>query len=301
MRIGLTGAGNTPDAIIRQATQAEADGFSAVWYPGSTFGDALVAIVLAGRATQSIELGTAVLPTYLAHPVLMANRAAAVAAAIGAPGRFTLGVGPSHEPVVEGMLGLSYATPGRHTEEYVEVLTTLLRGEAASFAGHEWNVHSGAPTVQGDIEVPVLVAALAPRLLRVAAERAAGTILWMANARSIADHVAPTIRRHAESPRIVAGLPVAVTDDVDVAREVAAKAFAIYGQLPNYQRILAHGGISSPAEAAIVGDEASVTSQLEALVEAGATDIWAAPFPVGPDKNESRERTNTLLKSLATT
>jgi F420-dependent oxidoreductase-like protein len=299
MRIGLTGAGNSPDAIIRQATQAEADGFTALWYPGATFGDALVAIVLAGGATQSIELGTAVLPTYLAHPVLMANRAAAVAAAIGAPGRFTLGVGPSHEPVVEGMLGLSYATPGRHTEEYVEVLATLLRGEAASFSGDEFTVHSGAPTVQGDIDVPVLVAALAPRLLRVAAERTAGTILWMANARSIAEHVAPTIKRFAEAPRIVAGLPVAVTDDVDAAREVAANAFAIYGQLPNYQRILAHGGISSPAEAAIVGDEASVTSQIEAVFDAGATDLWAAPFPVGPDKNESRERTNTLLKSLA--
>ena len=298
MRIGLTGAGNTPDAIIRQAEQAEADGFAALWYPGATFGDALVAVVLAGRATRSIELGTAVLPTYLAHPVLMANRAAAVAAAIGAPGRFTLGVGPSHEPVVEGMLGLSYDTPGRHTEEYVDVLTTLLRGEAVSFKGEEYNVHSGAPTVQGDIDVPVLVAALAPRLLRVAAERAAGTILWMANAKSIADHVAPTITRFAESPRIVAGLPVAVTDDVDAAREVAAASFAIYGQLPNYQRILAHGGVSSPADAAIVGDEASVTTQLEALIDAGATDIWAAPFPVGPDKNESRERTNTLLKSL---
>ena len=58
-----------------------------------------------------------------------------------------------------------------------------------------------------------------------------------------------------------------------------------------YLQCLAHASY-------IVGDEASVTSQLEALIDAGATDIWAAPFPVGPDKNESRERTNTLLKSL---
>jgi F420-dependent oxidoreductase-like protein len=304
MRIGLTGAGNTPDDIIQQATQAEADGFAAIWYPGAVFGDALQAIALAGRETRSIELGTAVLPTYLAHPVLMANRAAAVAAVIGAPGRFTLGVGPSHQPVVEGMLGLSYATPGRHTEEYVEVLTTLLRRERVSFDGAELHVHTGPPTVQGEIDVPVLVAALAPRLLRVAAERAAGTILWMANAAAIAGHVAPTIRKAAEAagapaPRIVAGLPVAVTDDVDAAREVAAKVFAVYGTLPNYQRILAHGGVSGPAEASLIGDEAAVTAQIEALFEAGATDLWAAPFPVGPDRAGSRRRTHELLRSLA--
>ena len=299
MRIGLTGAGNSADAIITQAQQAEADGFSAIWYPGAIFGDALQAVALAGRATSSIELGTSVLPTYLAHPVLMASRAAATAAAIGQPGRFTLGIGPSHEPVVEGMLGLSYATPGRHTEEYVEVLAALLAGRDVAHDGAEFHVHSGPPTVQGEIAIPVLVAALAPRLLRVAGQHTAGTILWMANARSIAGHVAPTIRRFAEQPRIVAGLPVAVTDDTQSAREVAGKAFAIYGQLPNYQRILAHGGVTGPAEAAIVGDEDVVTAEIEALFEAGATDVWAAPFPVGPDRAGSLERTRTLLKTLA--
>lgn len=299
MRIGLTGAGNSADAIITQAQQAEADGFSAIWYPGAVFGDALQAVALAGRATTTIELGTSVLPTYLAHPVLMASRAAATAAAIGQPGRFTLGIGPSHEPVVEGMLGLSYATPGRHTEEYVEIVAALLAGRDVAHEGAEFHVHAGAPTVHRDIEIPVLVAALAPRLLRVAGQHTAGTILWMANARSIAGHVAPTIRRFADQPRIVAGLPVAVHDDVAAAREAAAEMFAVYGQLPNYQRILAHGGVAGPAEAAIVGDEAAVTAEIEALFEAGATDVWAAPFPVGSARGESLARTRALLKTLA--
>jgi alkanesulfonate monooxygenase SsuD/methylene tetrahydromethanopterin reductase-like flavin-dependent oxidoreductase (luciferase family) len=126
----------------------------------------------------------------------------------------------------------------------------------------------------------------------------------MANAKAVESHVVPLINKAAAdagrpSPRVVAGLPVAVHDDVAEARSTAAEQFALYGQLPNYQRILERGDVSSPADAAIVGDEASVTAQIEALFEAGATDLWAAPFPVGEDKSASRARTRELLKALA--
>ena len=108
MRIGLIGAGATADRIVGQAKRAEADGFTSMWYPSATGGgDPLAALALAGRATSSIELGTAVLVTYTCHPVLQANRANATASAIGTPGRFTLGVGPSHRVVIEDRLGLS--------------------------------------------------------------------------------------------------------------------------------------------------------------------------------------------------
>ena len=126
----------------------------------------------------------------------------------------------------------------------------------------------------------------------------------MANAQAIETHIAPLIRKAAAeagrpAPRISAGLPVAVHDDVAEARAAAAEQFATYGLLPNYQRILAHGGLSGPAEAVIVGDEASVTAQVVALFEAGATDLWAAPFPAGDDPAASRARTRALLASLA--
>src|SRR5262249_27574983 len=151
-----------------------------------------------------------------------------------------------------------------------EVLAPLLRGEAVSFAGEDFRVNAGAPALPEGQAIPLLLAALGPRLLRVAGTYAQGTITWMANAAAVESHVAPRLRAAAEAagqpaPRIVAGLPIAVHDDVDEAREVAAKQFAIYGSLPNYQRILAHGGVSAPAEAAIVGDEGAVGAQLEAL------------------------------------
>jgi F420-dependent oxidoreductase-like protein len=303
MRIGLTGGSSTVDGIVRQAERAEADGFTTLWCPSAVLGDPLAPIAAAGRATSTIEFGTAVLQTYACHPVLQANRAASTVATIGTPGRFTLGVGPSHEPLVEGVLGSSYEHPGRHTEEYIQVLAALLRGETVQYEGDDFRVHAPPPPLVDGAEIPVLVSALGPRLLRVAGQFAAGTITWMANAVAIRDHVAPRIRRAARDagrpdPRIVVGLPIAVHDDVEQARSVASEQFTIYGQLPNYQRILERGGVAGPAEAAIVGDEAAVTVELERLVQAGATDLWAAPFPVGDDPSASRARTRALLAEL---
>jgi F420-dependent oxidoreductase-like protein len=305
MRIGLTGGGTTADRIVSQAGRAEADGFTSMWYPSAAAGgDPLATMALAGRATSAIELGTAVLVSFACHPLLQANRANATASAIGAPGRLTLGVGPSHQMVIESRFGLSYDTPGEHTEEYVQILAGLLRGEQVTFAGRQFRVEAGPLPLLEGAEIPVLVGALGSRLLRVAGTYTAGTILWMANATAIETHVAPTIRKAAAdagrpAPRIVAGLPVAVHDDVAEARSAAVRQYQRYGELPNYQRILAHGGIASPAEAVIVGDEDSVAAQVRALFEAGATDVWAAPFPVGDDASASRARTRALLSGLA--
>jgi F420-dependent oxidoreductase-like protein len=302
MRIGLTGGGSTADRIVQQAIDAEADGFTSLWYASAVFGDPLVAMALAGRATSSIELGTSVLQTYTCHPVLQANRGASTAATMGRPG-FTLGVGPSHQPVIEGAYGLSYDEVGAHTEEYVTVLGALLRGEGVSHRGAHFHVE--IPVVSSLSQpVSLMLSALAPRLLRVAGEQTDGTILWMGNAQSIEKHVAPKINEAAAAagrpaPRIVAGLPFAVHDDVAEARAAAASAFAGYGVLPNYRRLLDIGGAPGPGDAAIVGDEAAVTAQVEALFGAGATDVWAAPFPVGEDRSASRARTRALLKELA--
>src|SRR5690606_37394855 len=114
----------------------------------------------------------------------------------------------------------------------------------------------------------------------------------------------PRISRAAEAagrsaPRIVAGLPLAVHDDEAEAREAAARQLGHYSRLPNYARLLRAGGLDSAAEAAVVGNEASVRAQVEALFEAGATDVWAAPFPVGEDRAASRDRTRALLVELA--
>lgn len=300
MRIGLTGGGATTDAVVQQAVQAESDGFTSLWYASLVCGDPLVAMSFAGRATTRIELGTAVLQTYPCHPLLQANRVGSVCDAMGRPG-FTLGVGPSHERLVRDTLGISYDHPGRNTEEYVRILAALLRGEAVDVDGHDWSVHTGGVPIGPERPVQVLLAALGPRLLRVAGEYADGVVLWMATAQAIESHIVPVLRASAEgrpAPRIVAGLPVAVHDDLDEAREAIASRSTMYATMPNYRRILDIGGADSPAEAAIIGDEASVARQLQSLVDAGATDIHASIVGVGSDRRSSVARTTALLRDL---
>jgi F420-dependent oxidoreductase-like protein len=303
MRIGISGGGATVDRLIDQAVEAEADGFTSLWYAGSAGIDPFVVLPLVGRATSGIELGTSIVQTYPRHPVLMAQQATAVARAVGDGGRFTLGVGVSHRPVIEGTYGLDYDHNARHLREYLTVLRALFHDGRVSFTGEDYTA-SAEIRDRAEPPVPVLVAALAARSLRSAGELAEGTITWMANARAVEDLIAPTLRDAAAgagrpAPRIVCGLPVAVTDDVDAARETAARQFAVYGMLPNYQRVLAAGGISSPAEAALVGDEDAVGSAIAVLFAAGVTDLWTAPFPVGDDRRASRARTRALLKDLA--
>ncbi|MCU1453273.1 MAG: luciferase family protein [Acidimicrobiales bacterium] len=302
MRIGLTGGGTTVDRVVRQAKEAEADGFTSLWYASVVTGDPLVAMAIAGRETSRIELGTAVLQTYPCHPLLQANRAASVVDAMGRAG-FTLGIGPSHEPLIRGVFGYSYDFPGRSTEEYVQILTGVMSGAPVDVDGEDWVAHTGGRGVTPAHPVPVLVSALGPRLLRVAGAVADGTVLWMASAKAIESHVAPKIRAAAAeagraAPRIVAGMPVAVHDDEAEARSAAVTYSSAYARMANYQRILAIGGSASPADAAIVGDEASVRAQLQSLLDAGATDLWAAAFPVGEDRKASLRRTNDLLREL---
>jgi F420-dependent oxidoreductase-like protein len=304
VRIGLTGGGSSVDKVVAQAERAEADGFSSLWYASVVTGDPLVAMAIAGRRTKTIELGTAVLQTYPCHPLLQANRAASVVDAMGRPG-LTLGIGPSHAPLVEGVFGYSYDHPGRSTDEYVQILTALLAGETVDLDGADWTAHTGGRAMPPAHPVPVLVSALGPRLLRVAGGVADGTVLWMAPAKAIETHVVPAITAAAidagrPAPRIVAGLPVAVHDDETEARSAAVTYSAMYAGMANYQRILEIGGATSPADAAIVGGEATVRTQLQALLDAGATDVWAAPYPVGDDPKASLRRTRELLMDLAT-
>lgn len=301
MKIGLS-AGGTFDRMVEQVQEAEADGFDTMWFAGGIGMDPLTVIAAAGRASERIELGTSIVPTYPRHPTAMAQQAVAVQSAIGSEGRFTLGIGVSHKPAVEDMLGISYDRPGKNMREYLSVLRPLLHEGKVAFDGEFYKARSqmGAPAAT---PTPVLVAALAPVMLRAAGSLAEGTITWMANARAVESHISPILRSAASDagrpePRIVVGLPVAVCDDAAEGRADAAEQFAGYGMLPNYQRVLAHGGCEGPADAAVVGDEASVRSQLQGLLDAGGTDVWAAIFPVGGDRKASRARTRALLQEL---
>ena len=301
MRLGVFfGGTNDIHGQIQAVVEAEQDGFDGIWL-GQIFGpDVLTVIAMAGEKTSRIELGTSVVPTYPRHPVAMAQQAMTAQAATG--GRFSLGIGLSHKPVVEGMWGMSYEKPAVHMREYLSVLRPLLKEGRVSFNGEFFRVNATVQVVAPE-PPPVLIAALAPVMLRLAGEMADGTVTWMVGRKTLETHIVPRINSAAKAagraePRVVVALPIAVTDDVDEARERAARSFQVYGALPNYQRMLKIEGVAGPAELAIVGDEKQVEDQLRGIAAAGATDFLANVFPVGDDASASLGRTRALLKTL---
>jgi F420-dependent oxidoreductase-like protein len=307
MRLGIFigdagGERTSVDELLAGARQAEELGFATGWVPHIPWSlDGLIALSLAGQVTSRIELGTAVMPTYPRHPVAMAQQAMSAQAA--SKGRVVLGVGPSHSVVIERMHGLAYEHPARHTGEYVEVLKKAFHGTGhVSYQGEFFNVEAMLE-VPGSSDMPVLVAALAPRMLRMAGTLADGTITYWANERAIAEHVVPSISTAAgeagrPAPRVVAGIPVAVVRDVDAAKQRAAKVFAGYNAIPAYQRIRSKGGDGDLPELAIIGDEATVTARIKAYADAGATDLAAAVTGLDDDREGSAQRTIELLASL---
>jgi len=301
MKISTFYAGSPDiDSHIQAAVDAENDGFDGCWY-GQVFGaEVLTVIALAGQKTSRIEFGTSVVPTYVRHPTIMAQQALTVQAATG--GRFTLGLGLSHAPVVQGMWGLSYERPAVHMREYLNVVQPLLTDGMVSFNGEMFRVNAQA-SVPTSEPPQVMIAALAPVMLRIAGERTGGTILWMTGPKTIESHIVPRISKAARAagrpqPRIVASLPIAVTDDPDTARQRAANLFAVYGALPNYKRMLDIEGVDGPKDMAIVGNEAQVEQQLRNVASAGVTEYVANSFPTDDDTKASLARTRALLKSL---
>jgi 5,10-methylenetetrahydromethanopterin reductase len=300
MRIGIM-AGATDgdgglDALVASAQDYESRGFDTMWM-ANIFGiDAITAAAVIGRETQKINLGTAVVPTYPRHPTALAQQV--LTAQVACKGRFHLGIGLSHQIVIEGMLGLSYARRAQHMREYMAVLGPLLNGEPAKFEGDEYRVNV-ALTVPDAARVPCLLAALGDHMLRIAGQSSDGTILWMTGPQTIESHVGPKLRSAASDagrsdPRIVAGLPIVLTENVEAAREVIAKTLVIYGQLPSYRAMLDKEGAAGPADVALVGDEKSLDAQIQRLRDVGVTDFCAA---IVPTEDGAEKRTLDYLNA----
>ncbi len=306
MRIGVfVGASvadlMTLDGLLARIKQAEEDGFDSFWIPHiSARGyDALTALALAGMQTSRIELGVGVVPTYPRHPAALAQQALTTATA--ANGRFILGIGPSHRPGMEEGFGIPYDRPALHTREYLSVMRPLLEQGSVQFNGEFFNVNLELASLERPA-CPILVSALAPQMLRLAGQVADGTVTWMAGPRTIEQHITPRIRRAAENsgrgePRVCVGLPTAATDDENAGRRKAAESYQRYGELVNYRRVLDIEGVESPAEVAVIGNEASLQRQLETFAEGGATDFVANIFDI-PGEPDSAQRAYSTLKSL---
>lgn len=283
MRIGifmgdLAGDSSRVDRAVAAARRIAEGGFTSVWMP-QIFGlDALTTLAVIGAQVPDIELGTGVVPIYPRHPGVLAQQALTVQSASGGR-RLSLGIGLSHELVIEGMFGYSFDRPASFMEEYLQALSPLLRGERADSVTERLTTR-----LTLDIAAPeppgLVVAALGERMIGLAARYADGTVTWMTGEKTLADHTVPTMRAAdgGADKRVVAALPVAVTDDVAAAKALAAKLFVIYGQLPSYRAMLDREGAAGPEDVAIIGSADEVTERITAMIASGVTEFVAVPF-----------------------
>lgn len=301
MEIGLCLETNgTIDDVVRRAEDLAEAGAPTLWCSQIFGWDTLTALAVVGREVPGVKLGTAVVPVQPRHPLMLAAQALAVQSAT--ENRLVLGIGLSHQIVIEGVFGMEWKKPARYMREYLEILGPALKGEQVTFQGEVLRANTFAPLeTPGAEPPPVLVAALGPEMLAIAAQLASGTVTWMTGAATLADHIVPTINDKAReagmpAPEVVVHLPACVTDDPDGARERAANIFSVYGHLPSYRAMLDREGVEGPADVAIVGDESTVAGEIRRIEESGATKFAAAAFGTPQEWRHTVELVTSLAK-----
>jgi F420-dependent oxidoreductase-like protein len=300
VRISLfSGADATSVGQVTERVQAAAEyGFACIWFAQGFNLDAPTAIAVAGSKVPGIDIGTAVVPIQGRHPLPLAIQALTVASAVG-PGRFTLGIGVTHKMVSEGMFGVPYKSVVDLCAEELSVLSPLLGADRkVTFEGPTMTARASIGT---DSQSPgLVVAALGPRMLDLAGRYSDGTVTWMTGAATLRRDVVPRIVEAAgqagrPDPRVIAGLPVCVTDDVAGARDRIGAAMAGPASMASYRRMLDAEGVSDPVDIAILGGEDEVVSQIRAISESGATELLANVMGT----HDEQLRTRSFLGRLA--
>lgn len=291
-------------ALIRRADQA---GVPAVWLTAGGLGpDSLTTLAVAGRETERILLGSSIAVTFSRHPIAMIQQAVAISQL--APGRFRLGIGPSHRPTIENTYGLPFERPLEQVREYATILHQAFHGGQIAFTGRRFRVQA---TVPNPPAVPVYLAALRPAAYRLAGEVADGAISWVSPAAFLRDVARPALlegaarRTDGVRPRLVGHAFGIVCDDVAALKQVGRERLAVYTRLPFYQAMFAaagypdaRDGVVSDAlvdELILTGDEASVTAGIRRFLDAGVDELILSLLPAGPDPEGSLNRTLRLL------
>lgn len=309
MRIGINGSslialGRPTREIVDHAVQAEADGFATYWVAQLAIPDALTVLGVVGSATSHIELGTAVIPIWTRHPLMLGAQALTTSEIAGAAGdatRVILGIGLAHKPTVEESLGIPFARPATTMEQYLDVLLPALRDRKVDVTGELYSGHVDNVGGPADVATPsVMLAAMGPRMLELAGARTDGSILWLSGPRTVETVIRPALEAAAAragrpTPRIVASVPVCVTDDADGVRGAISAVLAGYNDLPSYRGVMDVEGAGGPADVSIVGDEAHVRAAIASFADAGATDFSALEFALDPN---DAARTRALLREL---
>jgi len=290
-------AKNLFDAILH----AESAGVPAFWLTTGAGPDAMTVFAAAAPATSRIRMGTAVVPTFPRNPVVVAQQSVDIASL--APGRFRLGLGPSHAPTIQTRYGIPYERPLEHLREFVAIVKGLLAGETVRFAGKRYTLEA---TLASGADVPLMVSALRAGSFELAGEITDGAITWLCPARYIRDVAMPAMVRGAERagrarPPMIGQVFLALTQDEAELHAAVERSLTYYPRLPNYQEMFAAAGLPEAREArwsqamidatVIHGDESACARKLDAFIEvAGCEHLIVSVLATGADLQASIRR-----------
>lgn len=297
MLFGSVDAQNAVDDYVAQARRAHQLGVRQVWLAQQFDHDAISLAGLIGAAVPGLGVGTAVVPFNPRHPLTLASQAQTAQAA--SHGNFSLGLGLGAHEVERVSYGTSWPNTIARLREYLTVLRSVFDAGTVDHHGAEF---TAAPTwpvsLAGGAPVPVYVAAMGPKALRVTGELADGTLPYLAGPRTIEEFIAPTINAAAAAagrtaPRVIAFVPVHLNSDVQAARALAEEQLGFYATIPSYQKVIAREGVDSLADLAALGDAQSIGRTVARYRNAGATDVVLSPL--------DRSRPDAAVWELAAT
>ena len=307
--IGLAIGGNKVTDVIAAVEQAEQAGIQAVWMTtGGARLDSITLFAAAAVSTATIKFGTSIVPIYPRHPLVMVQQAQVVAQM--APGRFRLGVGPSHRPTMRAM-GIQMPSPLGNLRDYLRILKALLQQGEVDYQGEYYQVKD---RLAEPVDVPVMASALQRGSFELCGAEADGAISWVCPAFYLKDVALPAIKAGADqagrpAPPLIAHVPVCVHDDDAEIKSAFREQFAMYPRLPFYRRMLVSSGFPEASQATwsdamidglvVYGDEAKVAQGLRNLLDFGASEVLVSPILAGADRAASLERTSRLLGQMA--
>jgi len=297
MTIGLFVQGRDSRSVVDAIKRAESMGIPAVWLTmGGVGADSPATFAAASMVTERIKLGTSIIPTWPRHPIALAQQAIALASL--APGRFRIGIGPSHQPAMERLLGVQWAAPLGHLREYLRVLQDLLKRGSVDFQG-KWV--TARAQIAAPIDVPVMASALREGSFRACGELADGAISWVCPWDYLHKTALPALEAGAakagrDVPPLVAHVPICVHDNVEEIRQAAREQVGNYARVPFYAAMFAEAGFpdaSAGMSDALVdalvayGDQEAVVSRLRQVIAEGAGEVIAHPILAGSDRMAS--------------
>jgi F420-dependent oxidoreductase-like protein len=308
--IGLAITRPQPQEMVNAVRQAEEGSLYAAWSTvGGAAPDAVTILALAAAQSRSIRLGTSIVPAYPRHPIVLAAQTEVIASL--APGRFRLGIGPSHRPTIEGSFGIPMQQPLVYMREYLTVLRQLLWDGKSDFDGEYLQVHAALPAGTEPPRTPIMLSALRERAFHQAGEISDGAISWVVPLSYLESTALPALRAGAEAagrpvPPLIAHVPVAMSGDESAVRDAARSFLSRYARLPFYARMfeaagfpVEDGNVSDALIDGLVvwGDGPRVVERLQNVLAAGAGEVLVSLLPMGTPEHEETDLIDALANA----